>query len=451
MHRKITALFGKKKVLLRHTTRAITPFGGLCVFAEFLRGIRFPELLRQHMPVILRSPNAIAPAETLLAFLLAVVVGARRFSHASLLRADQALHVLLGFSRFPTDDTMRNLFRRFTQGLVQQLFEPLWAASLLRLPEPAAGHALDLDSTVFQRYGQQEGARKGYNPRKPGRLSHHPLLAVLAEGPFILLGWLRSGNCSSARGAVEFLKEALARMGTRRVRVVRADAGFFDNELLVFLESRARSYIIVARLSGWVRRELLRNAAACDAWRALDEHYAVSEFSLQLHGWDRARRFVVVRERRREKSLGKRLFDLPDYTFRVFVTNGALPVEDVWREYNQRACIEQRIDELKHDLAADDFCMHSFYATEAAFCSILLLFNLLAEFQRAMGPAPYRRPATLRTQLFLCGAILGRAGHDAVLHMSAAWGGLQRRKQLLDKLLEYVAATSPKLEFVESS
>ena len=38
---------------------------------------------------------------------------------------------------------------------------------------------MNLDSTVLTRYGQQEGAKKGYNPRKHGRPSHHPLLAFL--------------------------------------------------------------------------------------------------------------------------------------------------------------------------------------------------------------------------------------------------------------------------------
>src|SRR5438876_12452854 len=70
-----------------------------------------------------------------------------------------------------------------------------------RLPEREGGYSLDLDSTVFERYGRQEGALKGPNPRKHGRPSHHPLLAVLAEAHFILHGWLRSGNCGTgARG-----------------------------------------------------------------------------------------------------------------------------------------------------------------------------------------------------------------------------------------------------------
>jgi hypothetical protein len=50
------------------------------------------------------------------------------------------------------------------------------------------------------------------------------------------------------------------------------------------------------------------------------------------------------------------------------------------------------------------------FATEAAFRAILLLFNLLAEFQRAANLPSYREPATIRTQVLTCGAILGRAG-----------------------------------------
>jgi hypothetical protein len=50
--------------------------------------------------------------------------------------------------------------------------------------------------------------------------------------------------------------------------------------------------------------------------------------------------------------------------------------------------MENRIAELKHGLAADDFCLRELFATEAAFRSILLLFNLLGEFQRACRFTP---------------------------------------------------------------
>jgi hypothetical protein len=446
VQREITPLWGEKKVLLRQTLRAVTPFGGLSVFIEFLHKIGYVKQVSEHLPVHLESPNAIDPAQTFTAFLISVVAGARRFAHASLLRADRALHALLGMKRFPTDDTMRNLFKRFTQGMVVRFYEPLWAWQLARLPQRAGGYSLDLDSTVFERYGEQEGVKKGYNPRKPGRGSHHPLLAVLGEAYFILHGWLRSGNTAAASGVVEFLQEALAKLESLEwIRRVRADSGFFAEELLKYLEELKLSYIVVARMTPWLKREARR----VKEWRALDATYSVGEFQLQLFGWDRARRFVVVREEMQEgkRSLGRKLFEVPGYTFRLFVTNLAEPPEEIWRDYNQRARVEQRIEELKSDLAADDFCLKEFFATEAAFLSILMLFNLLGEFQRASGMSGYRQPATLRVQVFLCGAILGRAGHRTVLHLSAAWGGLEKRNSLLDNLLQYEIPTSPKLGF----
>ena len=122
MRWKITSLLGGKKVELRETSRAVTPFGGLVVLFEFLRQVGYCEAVRQYLPFRLTSPNAIDPVETFTAFLFSVVAGARRFAQTSLLRADVGLHELLGIARFPIDDTMRNLFKRFGQGQCQRFF-----------------------------------------------------------------------------------------------------------------------------------------------------------------------------------------------------------------------------------------------------------------------------------------------------------------------------------------
>jgi hypothetical protein len=61
--------------------------------------------------------------------------------------------------------------------------------------------------------------------------------------------------------------------------------------------------------------------------------------------------------------------------------------------------METQSEELKNDRGADGFCLKQFFATEAAFRSILLLFNLVAEFHRAAGFSCYQQPATLRAQV----------------------------------------------------
>src|SRR5580658_4038694 len=443
-----TRIFGGQKVLLQETDRALTPFGGMVVFLEFLNRIGFVKKVLECMPVIHRSPNSIPPAQTYIAFLISVAVGARRFAQTSWLRGDRALHGLLGIDRFPSDDTIRNLFLRFGMGEVQRFFEPMTEWMMERLLQRAEGHSLDLDSTVFARHGQQqEGAMKGYNPGRPGRLSHHPLLAVLAESHFVMHGWLRSGNTGTGRGVTEFLKETLALWGDRGLlRVVRADAGFFDKELFTFLEERRIAYIVVARLTKWVKREVTRIVD----WRDLDEDYAVGECAIQLMGWDKPRRFVVVRERIRDSkaAVGKKLIDLPEYTFRVLMTSLPAPPEEIWRDYNHRADMENRIAELKHDLGADRFCLKDFYATDAVFRSVLLLFNLLSEFRRASGIAQHKEPGTLRSQVFLCGAELKHEGDEIIFSLATGWGGLKRRISLLTSILTWIFTISPKLALV---
>jgi hypothetical protein len=203
---------------------------------------------------------------------------------------------------------------------------------------------------------------------------------------------------------------------------------------------------VVARFTKSVKREVTRIVD----WRALDDNYAVGECQIKLMGWDKPRRFVAVREQIRDSkpSVGKKLIDLPEYTFRVLVTSLSATPEEIWRDYNHRADMENRIAELKHDLGADRFCLQDFHATDAVFRSVLLLFNLLSEFRRVSGIPQHKEPGTLRSQVFLCGAELTHVGSEIILSLSTCWGGLQRRISLLSSVLTWVYTISPKLALV---
>jgi hypothetical protein len=68
--------------------------------------------------------------------------------------------VLLGMKRFPTDDTMRNLFKRFTQGMVVRFYEPLWAW----VAAATGGCRSEREATAWtwtRRYLSAMGSRKG--------------------------------------------------------------------------------------------------------------------------------------------------------------------------------------------------------------------------------------------------------------------------------------------------
>src|SRR6267378_2354971 len=106
--REITALLSDERLILRETQRAVTPFGGVAVFISFLGKIGFVKAVREHMPIRWRSPNHIDPTSTFTAFLISVLVGARRFAHAGLLRGDPV-------------KTMRGLYTGRSRSALKQL------------------------------------------------------------------------------------------------------------------------------------------------------------------------------------------------------------------------------------------------------------------------------------------------------------------------------------------
>ena len=125
----------------------------MSVFIEFLGRIGLVEQLAKRAPYQPKSANHYDPGQILVGFILSVIAGARRFAHANQLRADRALHALLGMKRFPSDDTILNYFRRFNQAEVERFWRPLWCWLISRLPPLEKGFSLDLDSTIFSRHG----------------------------------------------------------------------------------------------------------------------------------------------------------------------------------------------------------------------------------------------------------------------------------------------------------
>jgi len=426
-----------RQAVLRETKRAVTPFGGLVVLVELMRHHELMEKVRELLPFRYTSNRALPPEHTLLAFWLGVAAGARRFAHLQMLRCDEALRSLCGVRALPCDDTVRNLFGRFGPAQIEHFFTGLWRWQFARLP--ARTCVLDLDSTLFQRYGRQEGVERGFNRVRRNGGSHHPLLAFVSEPVLVLHGWLRAG--AAGGGAVEFLTEALSLLpASWSVQGMRADAGFFDQRLLELLEARQLPYVIVAKRQGHLQEQVRR----ITAWTPVDPSTAVAEFTARLGAWSRPRRFIVVRLRLPDPR-ERRLLEVPGYEHRIMVTNRPESPEWLWRHYDQRAAIEPRISELKSELGADGFCLKKFYPTEAAFRSVLFAYNLLAWVQSLNATAgPQQRPATLRSTLWTCGAIAGRSGHKMILYLSQSWGGLSTRLHLLQRILAPPIPTSPK-------
>jgi len=444
---KFTAV-GGGEIHLGITRKPITAWGGMAVFAAFCETVGLRGALDRVLSGLGRtSPNALPAPDHMLSFMVGVLTGASRFLHLERLRGDTVLHEMFGIRRFCAPSTYTRFFQAFTRQMREDVFFGLGRWALGFLPRREQGYTLDLDSTVLERFGEQEGVLPGYNPRRHGRPTHHPLLAGLAEAKWVLHGWLRAGNAATANNVRAFLEECLALLdGLAGLSLVRADNGFFDGKFLDFLEEKGLAYLVKARMTRWVKFAVLN----VPEWHRVGKGIEVGEARIQLMGWSRERRLVVIRQEiasKETKALGKKLFECQGYTFQAIVTSAGIEEMDAmaaYRAYNGRADFENRIKELKLGCGLEGFCMDSFTATECVLRTLCLVHNLVQHFQDRIGMRPAAAPKgdgkrhmleTLRHNLFTCAALLGRSGRSKVLRLSASDAWLSRFHAILTRLL----------------
>lgn len=421
---------------LRFTDKEITPWGGLSLLKRMLDHIGFDAALAGSDLPQPQSNRGYRPEQLIVQFMLGVWCGANRFEHGEVTRQDTVLQRLFGFVRMANFKAVIRLFRKFDQPTNDRVFGRLYAWLFGQLQMD--GLTLDLDSTVMTRYGTQEGAARGYSPAKPGRSSHHRLMAFVADTRMVANLWLRSGNSHTANNACAFLQATLERLGGKRVRLLRADSRFGDDGFLSDLEQRQMHYIVAARLQQPLQRALM----AQQGWWALDEGIELVSFEYQSPSWDRLRRIVGIRQhpQQREAAKGKTLSLFADdpaqglYRYGALVTDLGLPAQEIWRTYRGRADCENRIKELKYDFAADSFCLNSFFATEACLNTVMLAYNLMSLFRQAArkasilksgGKAVQHTLQTLRYKLFAKAGYLTTQGHKRVLKLAIAMRGRQ--------------------------
>jgi hypothetical protein len=168
--REVSSVFDGRGASLevRYTDKPVSGWGGLVAVVRYMDRLGVRELLKRGLADGRTWPNQIPVVDIALGFVVAVLSGARRFAHAERLRGDEVVRGILGVKRMPSAMTLTRYFGGLVRSRVEHLSAVLWQFSAGQLRAPALGAVLDLDSTVFERYGHQEGSLKGYNPHKHG-------------------------------------------------------------------------------------------------------------------------------------------------------------------------------------------------------------------------------------------------------------------------------------------
>ena len=155
------------------------------------------------------------------------------------------------------------------------------------------------------REGNQEGAAKGYNPKRPSRPSHHPLLAFISDVRMIADYWLRSGNTSASTNYISFLDDTLSRLQNKKVGLIRMDSGFFFGNIMNYLEDNQLPYIIACRTNNRIKYSLTHETAWVEVTDGLD----ISETTYKSYSWEKPRRIINGKAGNTETPYGDRKAD----------------------------------------------------------------------------------------------------------------------------------------------
>ena len=411
---------GPRNLKISFGSTTLTHYGGVYLLHRFLTRIGFKRALGQDLHLVQRN-NRYSGGEMLLALLYPMFLGLERIEMTSLLRENGVFQYLAGLPSYPNPTTLRRFLLRVAPTTLPRLraLHDRFLRRMTLLPSPPGRIIFDVDSTVLVVYGKQEQARIGYNPLKRGRPSYHPLLCFEGQSRDFWHGELRPGDVHTATGVVDLLKACFAKLpaGVRSI-IIRADKGFYDRALVDWLEAQKAGFVIVAKLTGPIKRKL-----AHLRYTTPSPGVEVAEFRYQPTRWSRSYRFVVIRRPQQEELTEQlTLFKLGRYHYQVLATNLSLQPLNLWRFYNDRAGIELVIRQLKGDYALGHIPGHHFFANETYFHLLLLAYNLVNWFKRLCLPPQFQNATlqTLRQQILLMPAQLLRAENRPRLNLPAS-------------------------------
>lgn len=435
-----------RKVQFSFEEPHLTHFAGMFLIQRFCQKLGLRRLLQRHLRPGPRFRD-FQPADMILAILYAMIVGMDRVNETQILQYNGAFQKVVGLDRFPDQTAIRRFLKRMTPSHIRQLarLHELLRQMFFDRPSPRTSLIFDIDSTVVVIYGRLiEGARVGYNPKKHGRRSYHPLLAFESRFQEFWHGSLRPGDAGAATGAKPFIQVCLAKVPKHiprsRVRW-RADSGFFSRRVVEFLDGEGCGFVIVA-----VERAPIKAKMQSCRFTKMTGGWEVGEFWHRPKTWGKGKkyRFVVMRRPIPDDPVEAgqlKLFKDTRYAYHVFITNLKMGAWRVYLFYSPRAQIEKHIRELAYDYPLAKVPTQDWIPNVAFFQLLLLAFDIVHYFKRTCLPRSYRYKTlkTLRMELLVLPGRLVKRGSRCGLRLPRGYH--------FQPEFEHAAAKIEKLKF----
>jgi hypothetical protein len=361
-------------------------------------------------------PAAARPGRKVMTLCASIVAGGDSIEDADVLRSGASEGVLA--HRVMAPSTLGTFLRSFTFGHVRQLdkvaatvLRRAWAAGAGPGDEPMT---MDLDSTVCEVHGHhKQGAAYGHTRA----LGLHPLLATRASTGEVLHTRQRKGSANTARGAVRFLCELVARVrraGATGALTVRADSGFWSERMIGTCRRLGVAFSITVRQIPQVK-EVIAAIAEGD-WTDID--YTEGGMAQVAETTYKGDRLIV----RRTRLIGPQAELWPDWRHHGFVTDREGGAMELDADHRRHAVIELAIRDLKEGAGLNHCPSGRFFANAAWLVLAALAHNLL-RWTACIGlgidgPVVAK---TLRRRFVAVGGRLTRSARRLHLHLPTAW------------------------------
>ncbi len=267
---------------------------------------------------------------------------------------------------------------------------------------------LDMDSSVSETYGEQEGT--AYNGHFDCTC-YHPLFCFNQFGD-VERALLRAGNVHSAKDWRSVLEPIVARYRRQKLpRYFRADAAFANPELYEFLEAEGYEYAIRLPANEVLHREI-ESLLTRPVGRPSNAPVVLyADFLYQAQSWKRTRRVVAKVEWHKGELLPRIGF---------IITNLTRSAKQVVRFYNQRGTAEQWIKEGKNAVNWTRLSCHGFADNQVRLQLFVLAYNLGNFLRQAVLPRAVRHWSltTLKEKLIKIGAKVVRHARQVIFQMA---------------------------------
>lgn len=369
----------------------------------------------------LKGDNSVYSVPDIVDYMIdAAILGYSRFMHMEKLRNDRAYCAIKNRDSMPSEKVCRDMLNLLPDDAAETLRE-LNRTLLNKIAEGSGPRevALDFDDTVVSVFGKQERADVGYNPKYHGRSSYKEKVGVIGSTKELIDLTLEEGSHHSNHEFLEFFKQCEKKMPKQWIiKRIRADRGFFDQKNFTYFEDNQYEYVVKAKMTNNVRKivDWVVTHPNDYYWHPVPGHdtFHTSEINLPLPGWERARRFVIVKKTLPEMlENGQLIFDEYRYEYQAIVTNiDYMTPPEIFDEYNQRCNVETGIDELKNGFAFSENSQLNYHCNELFLLIKMLAFNLHNWFKSTILPEDMRshRITTLCRILYSVAGILCGSG-----------------------------------------